>query len=224
AYDITAYLHGHTIDAQVLEILPMQTVSIDFMLYYLDPPYNLNYDLNGNTAALAWCFDSGNDEDFLHFNVFRKVLDFCYTLIATTTEPYYETDINPNLDYYFYVEAVYSTGTSDPSNEIAILASDVVEESLPELTDCLSQNYPNPFNPVTVIAYAIAEAGPVTLNIYNIRGELVRTLIDQYQSAGEKTVLWDGTDNTGNKLGNGIYFYKLNTTKNSSIKKMMMLK
>lgn len=89
----------------------------------------------------------------------------------------------------------------------------------------LSQAYPNPFNPVTKIAYSIREAGPVRIEIYNIAGRVVRTLLDTEVAAGTQDfVVWDGTDDVGAKCASGVYFYRLNAPGYTQTEKMVMLK
>jgi hypothetical protein len=88
----------------------------------------------------------------------------------------------------------------------------------------LGRNYPNPFNPSTSIAYEITEPGHVQLNIYNIKGELIRTLVDAPQTAQSYTVTWDGTDNVGNPISSGVYFYQMQSGKNTSTRKMLLMK
>ncbi len=88
----------------------------------------------------------------------------------------------------------------------------------------LFQNHPNPFNPQTSISYALPQDGPVRLIIYNILGQRVVTLVDEFQSAGYKTVWWNGKDQKGEQVSSGIYFYRLETDKFSEVKKMMLVK
>jgi len=88
----------------------------------------------------------------------------------------------------------------------------------------LSQNVPNPFNPSTDISFALPKDSKVSLTIYNVLGQHVKTLVDDYMRAGNQTVSWDGTDGTGRTVASGVYFYKLNASDFSSTKKMMMLK
>jgi len=83
----------------------------------------------------------------------------------------------------------------------------------------LSQNYPNPFNPSTAIRFALPENSKVTLSIYNILGEKIATLIDNEMKAGYHSVIFDGSD-----LSSGIYFYRIETSRWSATKKMMLLK
>jgi hypothetical protein len=94
---------------------------------------------------------------------------------------------------------------------------------LPQATQ-LKNNYPNPFNPATKIAYSLKESGMVKLEIFNMLGQKVKTLVDAYTNAGEHSAIWDGRDNTGSPAASGTYFVKLNADKYSSTKKMVLLK
>jgi hypothetical protein len=94
----------------------------------------------------------------------------------------------------------------------------------------LSQNYPNPFNPTTTIKYSLSSVGdgaetlPTTLRIYNVLGEVVRTLVDEPKSPGVYHEVWDGKDDQGKEVASGIYFYRLKAGKFSETKKMVLLK
>ena len=99
---------------------------------------------------------------------------------------------------------------------------------LPEKS-MLMQNYPNPFNPETWIPYQLAEDSSVMIKIYNVKGELVRTLSFGHQSAGvyiakSKAAYWDGRDNLGEKVASGVYFYRLQTGNFSSMRRLVVLK
>lgn len=88
----------------------------------------------------------------------------------------------------------------------------------------LSQNYPNPFNASTVIRFTLPASGKVELDVFNILGQNIKTLADQNLSAGYQQIIWDGTDQSGNKVASGIYFYRLKTDSFSETKKMVFLK
>ncbi|RMF61311.1 MAG: T9SS C-terminal target domain-containing protein, partial [Calditrichaeota bacterium] len=88
----------------------------------------------------------------------------------------------------------------------------------------LAQNYPNPFNPSTRIAYHLPEGNQVTLTIYDLVGKEIKTLVNGFQGAGDYTVQWDGTDNQGQVVGSGIYFYQLHFGNHRFIRKMMYIK
>lgn len=88
----------------------------------------------------------------------------------------------------------------------------------------LHQNYPNPFNPTTVITYALPRTSHVIISVYNLLGQRVRTLVDQSQSPGLQTVLWDGRDEAGSDVASGIYFYRIQAENFNQSKKMLLLK
>jgi len=91
----------------------------------------------------------------------------------------------------------------------------------------LFQNYPNPFNPNTSIQFTVNSGQSflhITLKIYNIRGQWVRTLVDEDKPGGNYAVLWDGRDEGGKEVSSGIYFYKLTAGSSSEVKKMVLLK
>ncbi|MDP2172632.1 MAG: T9SS type A sorting domain-containing protein [Candidatus Cloacimonadaceae bacterium] len=88
----------------------------------------------------------------------------------------------------------------------------------------LHQNYPNPFNPSTTIAYQIPESGNVRLEVYNLKGQKVRTLINESKAAGMHSVVWNGTDQSERSVASGIFIYRLITDSNSSNKRMLLLK
>jgi hypothetical protein len=88
----------------------------------------------------------------------------------------------------------------------------------------LFQNQPNPFNPETEISYYLSEACEVRLTIYNILGRRVKTLFEDYQTPGMKTLVWDGRDDRGAQLGSGVYFYRLQAGEFNQTRKMTLIK
>jgi hypothetical protein len=85
-------------------------------------------------------------------------------------------------------------------------------------------NYPNPFNPETVIGYYLAESGNVSLEVYNIKGQKVKTLFSGIQEAGDREVIWQGDDAAGDSVSSGLYFYKLAAGGKISTGKMLLMK
>jgi hypothetical protein len=88
----------------------------------------------------------------------------------------------------------------------------------------LHQNYPNPFNPVTTIEYSIPQESKVELKIYNIKGQKVKTLVNELLPAGEHSAIWNGRDSNNKRVGSGIYLYRLQTGSEEQTKKMLLLK
>jgi hypothetical protein len=135
------------------------------------------------------------------------------------------------------------TVSSDATNKIKLQIDEIVladqnaveipvddgKTSVPQAFE-LSQNYPNPFNPTTTIKYTLPsvrdgeETLQTTLKIYNILGELVRTLVNKPKCPGVYYEVWDGKDDQGNQVASGIYLYRLKAGKFSETKKMVLLK
>ena len=88
----------------------------------------------------------------------------------------------------------------------------------------LYNSYPNPFNPITTIQYEIPRIARVTVKIYNILGLEIKTLVNEVQSPGQKSVVWDGTDNQEKSVGSGVYLYQLQAGNVVKTKKMTLVK
>jgi len=95
---------------------------------------------------------------------------------------------------------------------------------IPEEGILVFRNYPNPFNEHTTLSYSLAEDGDVKLNIYNIKGQLVKTLVHENQKADYYSELWDGTDASGQKVGSGLYLYHVQSGKQHKVFKMTLLR
>ncbi|MCK4694705.1 MAG: T9SS type A sorting domain-containing protein, partial [Candidatus Cloacimonetes bacterium] len=123
-------------------------------------------------------------------------------------------------------------GISDRSNIIQVTFTSSDDEfDIPHQT-FLFANYPNPFYPKnkgirsssnTTIRYDLSKSGQVNLEIYNIKGQLVKTLVNEFKTAGLYSAVWDGRDNTGLKVSSGIYLYKLCSKDFICMKKMILI-
>jgi len=97
------------------------------------------------------------------------------------------------------------------------------DSTIPQVVN-LQQNYPNPFNPSTSIAYSLNTNEKVNLEVFNLKGQKVKTLVSEFQTSGDYNAVWNGDDEAGKSVGSGVYFYKLRTGKNTSAKKMILMK
>jgi len=97
------------------------------------------------------------------------------------------------------------------------------DETVPR-TFALRQNAPNPFNPVTVISYQLPREVRVRIEVFDIAGKLVATLVDEDQTPGVKSVTWDGTNADGEKVASGVYMYRMSAGDHTSRKMMVLLK
>ncbi|MEN6445094.1 MAG: choice-of-anchor J domain-containing protein [Candidatus Cloacimonas sp.] len=122
-----------------------------------------------------------------------------------------------NDAFIFFVDdvSIHGEGGHIVSNEDE-LASMVRTE--------LKGNYPNPFNPETTIFYSVKDHTPVTIDVYNLKGQKVTTLVNETKAPGDYSVVWKGLDENNRPVSSGVYFFKMNAGKYSSTKKMIMMK
>jgi hypothetical protein len=109
------------------------------------------------------------------------------------------------------------------NNKIVPTDVEVQTQSIPTESR-LNQNYPNPFNSSTTIRYSIVKRSHVTLGIYDLVGQMIASLTDETQDAGEYSKTWNAIDNTGAQIGSGVYFAKLTVDGFHYIQKMILLK
>lgn len=110
---------------------------------------------------------------------------------------------------------------------IAVLVDEhtgVDEQNNRPVSFSLNQNYPNPFNATTEITFNTAATGRVVLDVYNITGQKIKTLVNDQFKPGIHSVIWDGTAEDGHVITSGVYFYRLQTADRSETKKMVLIK
>jgi len=110
------------------------------------------------------------------------------------------------------------------SSDILTDVESVVDDGALPYAFALSQNHPNPFNPVTTIEYHLPRRSNVRIDIYNLIGQKVRTLVDGEESAGSYSITWDGTSSSGEAISTGVYFYRFQAGDHVETKKMLLLK
>ncbi|MCB5234619.1 MAG: C25 family cysteine peptidase [Candidatus Cloacimonetes bacterium] len=97
------------------------------------------------------------------------------------------------------------------------------ETNAPQVNRLLG-NYPNPFNPQTTLTYTMAKPGEVEIDVYNLKGQHVKKLVNRRVDAGTHSVVWDGRDNGGRSVSSGVYLYRMKTDKGNESKKMLLMK
>jgi len=112
---------------------------------------------------------------------------------------------------------------ADCSTYMQVKLGNDINIVVPAIT-ALNDNFPNPFNPSTKIQFDLAKSGKTKLEIYNVKGQLVKTLINGKVEAGSHSLDWNGKDNNGNVASSGVYFYRLTTKEKTLTNKMLMLK
>ncbi len=182
-------------------------------------PADLTAVSNGDDIVLNWATPV-TMRGLEYFRVYRD-----NDLLADNVEELTYTDEDVTAGTYVYnVSAVYGGGyESALSDPATIEHTDAGNLPVPLNTE-LSGNYPNPFNPTTTISFALSTQEKVTIDIYNIKGEKVKTLLNETREAGFYTVEWNGKDNYGRNISSGVYFYNMRSGNYSATRKMIMLK
>jgi len=193
--------------------------AIDMGAYEL-PGLAAPINLQVTDATLSWQIPDG----FITsgYNIYFEG-GFLTTLSSTITE-YTFSDLIEEETYITGVSALYGTEETAIINLEFIYDPVGIHDDPIPTTGYQLYNYPNPFNPETKIALELPEPGQVKLEIYNIKGQKVITLLDCYMDSGRSETLWNGRDNNKKSVSSGIYFYKLSTKDDTIMKKMLMLK
>ncbi|MGQ9806619.1 MAG: T9SS type A sorting domain-containing protein [Chlorobiales bacterium] len=186
---------------------------------------------NGRTAVLEW--ETASEQDNLGFVLYRSETENGnFEQIAsyqttdklrgqgsklTETKYLYEDSRNtlPGKEYFYKLVSVDNNGTR---HDITLGGQSVWSVQLP-FEYALDQNYPNPFNPVTTIQFSLEKAGKTTLEIYNVLGQKVATLVNGELSAGAHRYQWNASG-----MASGIYFYRLRSDNFVATKKMVLVK
>lgn len=153
--------------------------------------------------------------------------DYCITGSDGTCEVGSDKARNPTQQFCFQVDSLvltdyYWDDTQGVTYSCISSAADLARSIPPEFA--ISQNYPNPFNPVTQFSVDLTAETHVTFVVYNIAGQAVRTLVDGVLPVGSHTITWDGTNQAGQALSSGVYFYRVIAGDETVTRKMTLLK
>ena len=186
------------------------------ILAYAQHRLATNYD---NVANPSWYFDRNGvatfAEDFTTYGLGDNEYEFDYS-ISDAAYTHAENGF-PAGDLNWFPEKKAEWEAQATNVEVA--------EGFTPKEFNLSQNYPNPFNPTTSISYTLSKNLKVTLDVYNVLGQKVRTLIDnELQKAGEHVTQWNGRDESGYTMPSGMYFYRLSAGDQVQQRKMVLLK
>jgi hypothetical protein len=188
-------------------------------------PTGLMASVTDEGINLIW---SSNPEDDFHYFVLQKSNDLeftTYELFNSIDTTYLDTSFVVNEANYYRIAAVdYGGNQSDYSENVEATFLNVEDELLVPTEFALHQNYPNPFNPVTTLRYDLPENSLVTITIYDMLGRVVNTLLQESQTAGYKSIIWNGTDTNGKPVSAGIYLYQIQAGDYLQTKKMVLLK
>jgi cyanophycinase len=177
---------------------------------YQDQPFRTIY-LDDN------CESTISDDGILIVNNLTYVLDVFEATHTGTNNDNMPGIISGRL--HFLIEG----DTFDLTTHYDFVETDESQIQIPEIIE-LFQNYPNPFNPMTVISYDLPKSTYVSLIIYDLKGNEIRTLVNENQIQGKRSVIWKGQNNEGKQVPTGVYFYVLNIIDYSLSHKMVYIK
>lgn len=198
----------------------------DFYLGYFKPASNLSYGVAAGVIYLNWIEPTEPEYPLTGYDVYRKVNSGEYELAAHVQEPLYSQSLGElGTNYHFYVISTYDLGTSLPSNTISYSYTTPNEDNINQVLETkLLNNYPNPFNPETMIRFSLKDTSKARLSIYNLKGQLVKVLVDGELKAGMHQIVFDGKDRNNRSIASGMYFYRLESGNYASTHKMLLLK
>jgi hypothetical protein len=189
-----------------------------------------------NYVQLTWI--SQTETNLMGYNVYRSNSDnlssaaqICPMIEGTNTSQaqtyvYVDKDLVEDGTYYYWLQNVDLDGSNAFHGPVSVVFSITGNGGTPPIPTAtqLDNAYPNPFNPNTTIRYQLEGAGKVKIEIYNTRGQLVRSFEKGHDAAGHYGIVWDGRDSSGRELPSGVYLYKMSCGKYSSSKKMVLKK
>jgi len=205
--DLPLFVHGGDPDEFYIDGGCLNINQFDVLDKVAEGKYVLDYPPVASVKKVAG-IASVQDNDNLQ--PIRTVwFGFTYSLVRDDV-------LSAPSDRFEIAEDVFTWFDNEVNDDVS---GDVIPKSYN-----LAQNFPNPFNPSTSIKFDMKEKGFVALKVYNVAGQLVRTLVNDTKDAGSHTITWDGKNNRGGAVASGIYFYKMETKDFSQTKKMVMLR
>jgi hypothetical protein len=182
-------------------------------------PDSITVEVEEQLVTLNWRFNT--EADFNRYQVFRDTVSGFtpseFNMLAEPDTSYYEDqDIDPGTAYYYRLTSVDNQGNvSDFSDEVGFIPTDVSPfsgDGLPRYT-VIESAYPNPFNSNVTIVYSASNLGPqppqVKLQVFDIQGRVVRTLVDDRMPMGTYRAIWDGTNDSGEPVSSGTYIARV---------------
>jgi hypothetical protein len=176
--------------------------------------------LDYGQVQLNWKPDE--TEEVEGYNVYRNDEKINDELIGGLS--FIDTMTEGESFFMYYVTAVKGIEESEPSNFVEVIVTGIeLSGELPAVTK-LGNNYPNPFNPETTINYSLKDNAAIKLEVFDIKGRMIKKLVDGRQNAGVYSVIWNGIDENGHQVSSGIYFYRITAGSYRATKKMILMK
>ncbi len=206
----------------VNDFVSNQVYNCDIMMESVAVPENLTITDNNGALTLQWTCSTPQLID--EYVIYRSINNEIFTPADTTTFATWSQYYSDEMNLKFFVVAVSDGYESLPTDTVELILVGNANEDVNKFSTAITGNYPNPFNPETNIAFTLAEDSHVQIEVYNIKGQKVKTLVNERLHEGENHVIWKGLDDNGKSVGSGVYFYKLKAGAKQDIRKCVLLK
>lgn len=218
-YATTVYPDGESLPTGTVyaRIIPDDPEPVE-----VNPPRNLSASIQGLNVFLTWQIpDNMEPDSLLSYRIFRNG-NIINTEPVTDTN-YTDKELDPSEIYIYHLTTLYGEKESEPSDSVKV--SFTANEQIPDTpVTFLEKNYPNPFNPETTISFSLAEPGDVTIEIYNLRGQKVKTILNQYLDKGHHQIVWNGKNESNIPVGSGLYLYRMQVQDYAQTRRMILIK
>lgn len=238
-------LSGTTSNIEV--VLTANAYAYAKVVYTYDPtlPVELSsfsaMQTSTNDAEILW--ETQSETDHIGFNILKNESESSESsqkvnavIIPSSNSSmggeysFVDDDVDEEVTYYYWLESVSFGGNVELYGPVSVrieFTDDEEDDDAPQEAYAINEIksvYPNPFNPSTTIKYNIVEDSNVLLEVYNIKGQRVKTLVNEYKDAESYNVVWNGKTDSGNDVSSGVYFIKLQTENQVFTKKVVLMK
>jgi surface protein len=211
---VKASMHEGTFESEIVS-----GYSVDNILPGV--PEGVLASLVDNTVEVTW--NESIDEDFQYF-VIEKTVNNVEEFIETSDAFFLDENYLSNAVHSYRIASVDHAGNQSEYSDVVEVAVLGIDGELIPAVFTLYQNYPNPFNPTTQIKYDLPKDAMVTINIYDVLGRMIKSLLNDNQTAGYHSLQWDATNDIGEGVSAGMYIYTIQAGEYQSTKKMVLLK
>jgi len=206
----------------------MSVPSANVSVLIVPAPVGVVYSVDESSVSLSW--DAVDIAGVSY--VIDRATDSLFTAdveeFTSTENSFVDNSVEAEIEYYYRVSAVCCDGDylSSYSDVVSVMLTIMDVDLAANIPDAynLQQNYPNPFNPTTQIRYGLKENTYVSINIYNLMGKNVKSLMNRNQDAGYQTIHWNATDASGQPVPAGMYIYSITAGDFRQTRKMILLK
>ena len=205
-----------TVSASLETLIPVELTSLQAAS--TNDAVELTWTTATETENLGYHVYRSMSDDGEYSKISKELIQGAGSSDQAHSYSYIDQDVKAGNIYYYKLADVDFNGNTAFHGPISVTV-----EAVPSKYS-LAQSYPNPFNPETAINFSIKQAGKVSLKIYNLQGQLIRSLVDADKLAGSYSVIWNGTNDQGVRVSSGTYLYTLKVNGFEATKKLVFMK